>query len=341
MTPHPPFPSPVRGRLAPSPTGKLHLGNAYAFLAAWLRARSQAGALVLRMEDIDPERSRAAFAGGILEDLAWLGLDWDEGPDKGGAHGPYVQSERLERYAFWLQEFRRRGLVYPCYCTRKELRSLASAPHVGDEGAPYPGTCRLLDAAGCEAHEREGRRASIRMDIGAALRALGEGDAASPLVFQDAVLGRQAVSPLQWGGDFALRRSDGVIAYQLAVAVDDADMGISEVVRGGDLLASTPRQILLFRLIGAVPPAYAHLPLLHDASGERLAKRHKSLEIGELRAKGVPAEAVVGFLGFLAGWLDSPRALRPKELLGCFSLNTLAGRHLILPENPLRVLCGM
>ena len=297
--------------------------------------------MVLRMEDIDPERSRAAFAGSIREDLAWLGLDWDEGPDKGGALGPYVQSERLERYASWLEEFRRRGLVYPCYCTRKELRSMASAPHVGDEGAPYPGTCRRLDATGREARERDGRRASLRMDIDAALRALGKEDAQGRLVFHDAVLGRQAVSPLQQGGDFALRRSDGVVAYQLAVAVDDAAMGISEVVRGDDLLASTPRQILLFHLMGAVPPTYAHLPLLHDASGERLAKRHKSLEISELRAKGIQAEAVVGYLGFLAGWLDSPRPLRPKHLLDCFSLNTLAGRRLILPEDPLRVLYDM
>ena len=134
----------VRGRLAPSPTGRLHLGNAYAFLTAWLRVYSQGGTLILRMEDIDPERSRPSFAEAILEDLAWLGLSWDEGPDKGGPHAPYVQSERLEHYAALLEDFTRRELVYPCYCTRKDLRLLASAPHIGDEGVPYPGTCRLL-----------------------------------------------------------------------------------------------------------------------------------------------------------------------------------------------------
>ena len=323
-------PSAVRGRLAPSPTGLLHLGNAYAFLMAWLSVRSRGGALVLRMEDIDPERSRPAFIDGIYEDLNWLGLDCDESPQQGGPYAPYAQSLRLEYYAAVLERLRGAGLVYPCYCTRKELRLLASAPHVGDEGAPYPGACRSLSDEARRAHEASGRRPALRLNTEAGAPHQTE---ARTVTFTDGVLGPQRFSMADCGGDFALRRSDGVVAYQLAVVADDAAMGVTEVVRGDDLLLSTPRQLLLFDLLGETPPRYAHVPLLHDASGERLAKRHQSLTLASLRASGASPEAVVGYIGWLAGLLERPAPRRPGELLPGFSLAALRGRRLLLPED--------
>ena len=324
-------PTKPRGRLAPSPTGNLHLGNAFAFLMAWLDVRSQGGTLLLRMEDIDPARSRSDFAVSLMEDLRWLGLDWDEGPDRNGPTGPYVQSERFGQYDALLLNFERRGLIYPCYCTRKELRTLASAPHIGDEGAPYPGICRNLEADKRARLEAEGRRASLRINTYLAQAALGSpGDAVS---FHDLVLGPQKIDLRDCGGDFALRRSDGVFAYQLAVAADDAAMGITHVVRGEDLLLSTPRQILLFHLMGKTPPLYTHVPLLHDAMGERLAKRHKALELASLRKTGVAPEAVVGYLGFLAGCLDRPQKASPRELLADFQFAKLTKRALTLPPD--------
>ena len=344
---------PPRGRLAPSPTGNLHLGNAFAFLMAWLSMRKQGGSLVLRMEDIDPDRSRPAFAESIIADLTWLGITWEEGPDKDvsgsfsnfqNRHGdsfcgPYTQSQRLDRYESILAELQQRGLVYPCYCTRKELRSLASAPHIGDEGVPYPGTCRTLSGAEREAFVRMGRRPSFRLNTEAAAQVLLAQGLESPdsgmlrFSFTDGVLGPQTFTMADCGGDFPLRRSDGVFAYQLAVVADDAAMGITEVVRGDDLLLSTPRQILLFRLLNHTPPAYAHVPLLHDAQGERLAKRHKGLELAALRDAGISPQAVTGYLGWLAGFLPQPRPVAPAELVPAFSLAALRGRRMQLQEN--------
>ena len=266
---------PVRGRLAPSPTGFLHLGNAWAFLLAWLACRSKGGSLVLRMEDIDPDRSRPEYADAIIRDLRWLGLDWDEGPDAGGPAGPYVQSARMGLYADALNRLDRAGHIYPCYCTRKELRTLAGAPHVGDAGAAYPGTCRNLPPERRAELEAAGRRPCIR------LRCPSQNYA-----FEDAVFGPFSMTLEACGGDFALRRSDGVIAYQLAVVVDDGLMGITQVVRGEDLLVSTPRQLALFDLLGYPRPAYMHLPLLCDPEGERLAKRHAEPHVGLPAGRG-------------------------------------------------------
>ena len=324
-------PTKPRGRLAPSPTGNLHLGNAFAFLMAWLDMRSQGGTLLLRMEDIDPARSRSDFAVSLMEDLRWLGLNWDEGPDRSGPTGSYVQSERFSQYDALLRDFERRGLLYPCYCTRKELRTLASAPHIGDEGAPYPGLCRNLEADRRARLEAEGRRASLRINTDLAQTALGAPGAG--IGFHDLVLGHQKIDLRDCGGDFALRRSDGVFAYQLAVAADDAAMGITHVVRGEDLLLSTPRQILLFHLMDETPPLYAHVPLLHDATGERLAKRHKALELASLRKTGVAPEAVIGYLGFLAGCLDQPKKSSPRDLLAGFQFAKLTTRALTLPPD--------
>jgi glutamyl-tRNA synthetase len=325
--------SAVRGRLAPSPTGQLHLGNAWAFLLAWLAARAQGGQVVLRMEDIDPDRSRPDFAREIMRDLRWLGLNWDEGPDLGGPCGPYEQGARLGRYAEALDALDAAGRTYPCFCTRKELRELAGAPHahVAGDGSPaYPGTCGRLTAAEREELLRQGRRACLRLRC----------DDLS-IVFDDAVAGPQRLTLEECGGDFALRRSDGVFAYQLAVVLDDAAMGITQVVRGNDILTSTPRQIFLQRLLGLPQPQYAHLPLVLDHQGERLAKRHQSLTLARLRDSGIGAGAVCGYLGWRAGLLDAPRPVAAAELASGFSLAALRAEPVVLPEDIARVLAEL
>ncbi len=329
-------PHPPRGRLAPSPSGYIHLGNAYAFLLAWLAVRSAGGSLVLRLEDIDPARCRPEYAAGLIKDLEWLGLDWDEGPGADGPVGPYTQSLRLERYAAALEDLRRRGLTYPCFCTRGELRLLASAPHVGDEGVPYPGTCRGMGATKQQARMASGRQASNRLDVAASLETLGGG--AASLRFTDLLRGPIVASPADCGGDFALRRSDGVFAYQLATAYDDAAMRITQVARGQDLLPSTPRQVLLLRLFGANPPNYLHFPLVLDHQGERLAKRHRPLEILRLRRNGVSARAVTGLLGRLAGLLPEAAPCAPDDLLPLFKIRNLADIRPVIPENIVELL---
>ncbi|MCR5814798.1 MAG: tRNA glutamyl-Q(34) synthetase GluQRS [Desulfovibrio sp.] len=303
----------VTGRLAPSPTGLLHLGNAWAFLLAWLACRAQKGRLILRIEDIDPQRSRPEFVTAILEDLRWLGLDWDEGPDLGGEHGPYVQSQRLAEYAYAIEQLSQQGHVYPCFCTRKELKSLANAPHLEDTGPVYPGTCRNLSEKIRQERMAQGLHYTLRFAC------------AEPFVdFVDAVCGPQHLLAKDWGGDFALRRSDGVISYQLAVALDDALMGVTQVVRGRDILFSTPKQILLLRRLGKKAPSqYAHIPLLLNAQGERLAKRHQSLTLAALRCRGVQPERLIGLLSFLAGLNPHAEAIRAKDLLADFAFSLL------------------
>lgn len=321
----------VRGRLAPSPTGYAHLGNAWAFLLAWLAARSVGGQVVLRLEDIDPQRSRPEYATALIEDLTWLGLDWDFGPDRLENEttqdlGPFEQGRRGEFYAAAIARLEQAGLVYPCFCTRKELRSLAGAPHVDDAGAPYPGTCRHLSRERQDALLAQGRRFCLRLRC-----------PEDVISFTDDVLGPQAFTLAQCGGDFALRRSDGVVAYQLAVAVDNALMGITQVVRGRDILASTPRQIALLRLLGYGAPTYAHVPLLLDAEGQRLAKRHQSLSLRGLRQAGADPRRIVGFLGTLAGCNPGGDPAHPAELAPRFSLANLRRADISLePETARR-----
>lgn len=314
--------TPVRGRLAPSPTGHLHLGNAWAFLLCWLAVRSAGGRLVLRMEDIDPERSRPQFAADILRDLAWLGLDWDEGPDVGGEFAPYTQAARRDRYAKVIDHLTRLGHTYPCYCTRKELKTMASAPHVEDAGPTYPGTCLGLGEMARREREAQGRRPTIRLH------------GAEDISFKDLVHGDVRLGWAECGGDFPLRRSDGVIAYQLAVAVDDMDQGINLVVRGADILPCTPRQILIFRLLGARAPQYAHVPLLLDHEGVRLAKRHQSCQLRALREDGVSPTAIVGHLACLAGLLPARTGAAPADLLDRFAWSRI-------PYEPVRLGAGI
>lgn len=323
---------PVRGRLAPSPTGYLHLGNAWAFLLAWLAARAQDGEVLLRIEDIDPQRSRPEYTAAVLEDLNWLGLDWDFGPgakdvaDAAASVGPYEQSCRGALYAEALARLEQAGLTYPCFCTRKELRSLAAAPHVDDVGAPYPGTCRRLTPAQREAFLARGRRPCVRLRC-----------PEDAVRFTDAVQGPQCLTLADCGGDFALRRSDGVVAYQLAVAVDDALMGITQVVRGRDILPSTPRQIALLRLLGHAVPQYAHVPLLLDQEGQRLAKRHAALSLRSLRQAGAAARDIIGLLGLLANVNPGGGPAAPSELLPGFALSRLPGDDIRLTSELLRV----
>jgi len=312
----------VRGRFAPSPSGRMHLGNAWTALLAWLSARSGGGAVVLRMEDLDPDRSKEHFARLILEDLAWLGLTWDEGPDRGGPFGPYRQSERRALYQRRLDELAARRLVYPCYCSRAELRGAAQAPHAGEAESVYPGTCLRLTGAQRAAKREIGRGESLRARAGR-----------GSVEFTDLVLGPQVQDLGQQCGDFVVRRSDGVHAYQLAVSVDDQEQGVTEVVRGADLLDSTGRQILLHRLLGGAEPRYAHVPLLVDPDGRRLSKRRGDTDLGELRARGVTPETVTGWLAWRAGLLASPRRAAPLELVDGFTFAALPPGPVVVDEH--------
>ncbi len=269
-----------RGRFAPSPTGELHLGSAAAAIFCAARARALGAALVMRIEDIDTPRVIAGAEAALLDDLRWLGVCWDEGPDAGPA-APYRQSQRLALYRAAVDSLATRGLTYLCDCSRAEIARVASAPHAGDEGPRYPGTCR--------AHGMRSR--AFRRPP--AVRLAVPGGGASRVAFEDAVLGRIEEDVGASVGDFVLRRGDGVFAYQLAVVADDLTMGITEVVRGADLASSAARQALLAQLLGGDPWGFAHLPLVVAADGTRLAKRARGMTLREQRAAGRDPEELV------------------------------------------------
>jgi glutamyl-tRNA synthetase len=293
-----------RGRLAPSPTGRLHLGHARTYLVAWLRARDARGDVVLRIEDLDPPRVVEGSERSIERDLEWLGLDWDEGPGRGGPHAPYRQSERGDRYERALATLRAGGHVFACTCTRKEIARVASAPHGPDDLGPrYPGTCR-------DGPAHPDRAAAIRFRMP---------DRAPPFV---EVGPKRNDEPEPLGGDFVVRRADGVWAYQLAVVVDDAEMGITEVVRGDDLLGSTPLQVALYDALGLAPPQYLHLPLVVDETGQRLSKRHGGASIEALRLAGVTASEAVGWIAASVG-IGTGAPCTPRDLIGRLDLSAL------------------
>src|SRR5260221_5375427 len=301
-----------RGRYAPSPTGTTHLGSASTALLAWLSVRARGGAYVVRIEDLDRPRVVAGSAEGILRDLRWLGLDWDEGPDAGGPYAPYAQSERGARYDAAFARLRDAGLVYPCFCSRKDIQSAASAPQAPGDEALYPGTCRDLEA----------REVARRVASGAAHAWRFRTQPVGILAFTDRVSGSYEAEPGSFG-DFVVRRADGVPAYQLAVVVDDVAMKISEVVRGRDLLASTVRQLLLYAAFEASPPAFAHVPLLLGEDGARLSKRHRGVTLLELRESGELAESVVGRLAYRHGLRPTAAPVAAHELAAGFHLGLL------------------
>ncbi|MBK8253083.1 MAG: tRNA glutamyl-Q(34) synthetase GluQRS [Polyangiaceae bacterium] len=286
-----------RGRFAPSPTGQLHLGSAAAAIFCAAAALQAHGTLVLRMEDLDTDRVVPGCADAILNDLRWLGIHWQEGPDTTGPFAPYTQSQRLPLYQAALDLLAAQNLTFYCDCSRAEIARAASAPHAGEEGPRYPGTCRPFGMT---------QRAFKRPP---AVRLAVPNNSHSLITIRDRILGDFTENVFQTTGDFVLRRGDGVFAYQLAVVVDDLTMGITEVVRGADLAASAPRQTLLAQLLGGTSPTFAHIPLLYGDNGERLAKRAKGVPLADQRASGVhPSKlllAIAGAYGVdISPWVD-------------------------------------
>ena len=310
-------PVPPTGRFAPSPSGRLHLGNLACSLLAWLSARSRGGRIVLRIEDLDAERCPRVYADLLEQDLDWLGLVWDEGGSTGGPNGPYYQSECAEIYASSFRKLEDRGLVYPCFCSRAQLHA-ASAPHTSDGNVIYPGTCRGLTAAEI-AEKRKKKAPAYRLMV-----------PDEEITFVDGCMGPHTENLLRDCGDFYLRRADGVFAYQLAVVVDDAAMGVTEVVRGADLLDSTPRQLYLYYLLGLTPPVFYHFPLLLTAEGRRLSKRDGAVGLDSLQDR-LPPEEILGRLAFLAGFNPSAAPKTAEELLADFAWEKVPRQDIRIP----------
>lgn len=307
----------VVGRFAPTPSGKMHLGNVLCCLVAWLSARSQGGKVLLRVEDLDPERSGADYERQIEEDLRWLGLDWDEGGLE-AAGGRYCQSGRSGVYEQYFDILSEKGLIYPCFCSRAELHA-ADAPHLSDGRYFYPGTCRNLTPE--EAAEKaKKRKPAWRVKV-----------PDETVRFTDLHYGPYAENLAAECGDFVIRRADGVFAYQLATAVDDGLMGVTEVVRGRDLIGSTARQLWLQRTLGLPSPVYGHIPLLTDWDGRRLSKRDGDLDLAKLREKWQPEE-IIGMLAEAAGILPAYRPVSARELVPLFSWGKVKKGDVRLPE---------
>lgn len=295
----------VIGRFAPSPTGRMHAGNIYAALVAWLIAKSQGGEIVLRIEDLDRERSKPEFIDAVQRDFEMLGLTWD--------HGPFFQHDRDEAYAAAFNSLVERGLVYPCYCTRADLHA-ASAPHRGEK-LVYPGTCRSLSVDERAAREASGRKPAMRLIVPDEI-----------ISFRDTIQGEYSQNLEFDCGDFLIRRSDQAFAYQLAVVVDDAAQGVNCVVRGVDLLCSTPQQIYLQDLLGLPRPTYGHIPLLVAERDRRLSKRDHDASLDALLARFGSPEAIIGHIAGVVGLAPTTEPATPEQLLSCFSLKNLHGR---------------
>lgn len=296
----------MTGRFAPSPSGRMHLGNVFSAMLAWLSVRSQDGEMVLRIEDLDPDRCRREYAETLKDDLRWLGLDWDREQTP--------QSQRTAAYAAEFERLRDLGLVYPCYCSRGELHA-ASAPHAADGRVLYAGTCRNLTEA-----QRAAKTKAPAWRLMVPDRVYG---------FEDGLQGHFEENLARDCGDFLIRRADGVCAYQLAVVTDDGQGGITEVVRGMDLLDSTPRQLYLYELLHLTPPQFSHVPLLVAPDGRRLSKREKDLDLGVLRQNYTP-EQLLGRLAHLAGLLDRPESVSARELAGEFSWKKVKKEPVVL-----------
>ena len=308
----------TKGRFAPSPSGRLHLGNLACSLLAWLSAKSQGGSIVLRIEDLDAERCPRIYAQQLEQDLAWLGLFWDEGGSSGGPNGPYYQSECGDIYTASYKKLQEKGLVYPCFCSRAQLHA-ASAPHTSDGNVIYPGTCRDLTPEQI-AEKSKTKAPAYRVRVPDEV-----------IRFTDGCMGPHSENLLRDCGDFYLRRGDGVFAYQLAVVVDDARMGVTEVVRGADLLSSTARQLYLYRLLGLPAPRFAHCPLLLAPDGRRLSKRDGDQSLENLREKYTPQE-IVGKLAFAYGLQPEPAPRTPESLIKDFAWTKVPKTDICLSE---------
>ena len=304
----------IKGRFAPSPTGHMHLGNIFAFLLAWLQVRKEKGKMVLRIEDLDSSRSKKVFEEDLINDLKWLGLDWDEGLDIVGDNccASYRQDERRSLY----EEVFNNLDTYPCYCTRAELA--ASAQHGLAGEAPYTGTCRNK-----KGEIKVNKEPSYRLVVPAGVE----------VEFVDLLQGKVRQNLAAEVGDFVVKRADGVHAYQLAVVIDDGLMGVSHVLRGADLLHYTARQIFLYRLLGFKEPIFTHVPLLCDFDGHKLSKRQKDLSVLSLRENGVLPEAIIGYLGYISGLLPEFKEIKPRELLECFSLSKVFKNNISININ--------
>ena len=301
----------VTGRFAPSPSGRMHLGNLWSCLLAWLSARSAGGRMVLRLEDLDPDRCRREYCDQVMRDLEWLGLDWDG--------QPVYQSRRSHLYAQAFRALEEQGLLYPCYCTRAQ-RLAASAPHRSDGVQVYDGRCRTLTAE---------QRAELGRLRAPAWRVMVPEEEIS---FTDRVQGPYGENLARDCGDFILRRSDGVYAYQLAVVVDDGGMGVTQVVRGRDLLSSTPRQLCLYELLGLTPPEFYHVPLLLAPDGRRLSKRDGDLDMGALRARFTP-QRLTGLLARLAGLRPTAEPVTPRALAAEFHWSRVEREDIVVDGN--------
>jgi glutamyl-tRNA synthetase len=302
------FESALVTRLAPSPTGTQHLGNARTYLITWLMARQAGGRVVLRIEDIDSPRIKAGATEQALDDLRWLGLDWDA--------GPVIQTERLFLYQAAFAKLQERELVYPCTCSRSDVGQPASAPHPEGAEVVYPGACSRRSVA--DAASLGDRPFAWRFRVN---RVPG---------YEDLFRGPIGLTREQMGGDFIVWKSQGGPAYQLAVVVDDADNGISVVVRGDDLVASTPRQLLLYEALGLKPPAFAHVPLVVGPDGRRLAKRHGDTRLSSVRASGKSAEQIIGLLAWSCGWLPQPTPISAGDLIPRFCLAAIPPRPFVV-----------
>lgn len=315
----------MRGRFAPSPTGYMHLGNAWTAFLCWLQVRQAGGALVLRMEDVDEQRSKKEFAHALLEDLQWLGLTWDEGPDAGGPAGPYVQQDRYDAYDNALAALQRDGLLYPCYCSRARLQAVG-APHAGEQ-AVYDGHCYGMTDAERAAMNKV---PSWRVHVPEIL-----------VSFCDGIYGLQNAYLPQSCGDFVVRRADGLYAYQLAVSVDDGMMGITHVLRGRDLLPSTAQQIWLIEYFGYTAPHYMHVPLLIDADGRRLSKRQQGITIRSLRDGGADSSSILSYLAYKGGLLTEARRRTPEELVQQCNLTALRQEDIVVDSDVLEAICSI
>ncbi len=311
--------TPYVGRFAPTPSGFLHLGNIFCSLLAWLYAKKSGGKIVLRIEDLDPQRCSRAKADALARDLEWLGLTWDAGAYCASNSDSYFQSQRSEVYAHYFAMLQKQDLVYPCFCSRGELHA-AEAPHASDGRIIYAGTCRTLSQAE-RAAKAQKRNPAWRVKV-----------SDDPISFNDAHYGEHQANLAQDAGDFILRRSDGVYAYQLAVVIDDALMGVTQVVRGCDLLSSTPMQLYLYKLLGFAPPSFCHIPLLTDTQGRRLAKRDGDLELAALRAHFGASEPIIGILAQFAGQLPRPEPITPEELLKIFDPAKIPKHNIVVPQ---------